>query len=310
MACALPSPGSTGRSRHQIDPKAAPHDALRVAARDTTEPPNVNAVLSALRSDVREMAHEQIEYRDLLLTIVRRDLLLRYKQTVMGFGWAVFMPVLNTVIFSVIFMRVAPLETGLPYPLFAFAGLLPWNFLASSLRFSVVSLTSNAPLVTKVYFPREIFPFSAVIVSLVDFLVASTVLAALMIYYRVELTAAVLFMPVVLVVQIAFTAGCAMLLAMANLFYRDVKYLFEILLTLWMFATAVVYPIDRVGGRLGWLLSLNPMTPIIEAYRDVLLRGTLPAAGPFAYAAAASLVVLLGGWLVFHRAEFKFAESI
>ena len=108
-------------------------------------------------------------YRELLGQIVKRDLLLRYKQTVMGFGWAVFMPLVNTAVFSVIFTRVAPIDTAVPYPLFAFCGFLFWNFFASSLRFSVLSLTSNANLVTKVYFPREIFPFSAVLVCLVDF---------------------------------------------------------------------------------------------------------------------------------------------
>jgi ABC-type polysaccharide/polyol phosphate export permease len=125
--------------------------------------------MTGLWRDVREMFSEQIEYRELLRQMALRDLLLRYKQTVMGFAWAVFMPLLNTVIFSIVFMRVAPVETTLPYPLFAYCGLLAWNFFASSLRFSVTSLTTNVVLVTKVYFPREIFPFSTIVVSLVDF---------------------------------------------------------------------------------------------------------------------------------------------
>src|SRR5436189_365122 len=113
------------------------------------------------RRDVRELLLEQVEYRELLTRIIVRDLLLRYKQTVMGFGWAIFMPLVNTVVFSVIFTRVAPISVGVPYPLFAYCGLFTWNFFASSLRFSVSSLTGNTNLVTKVYFPREIFPFSA-----------------------------------------------------------------------------------------------------------------------------------------------------
>ena len=122
-------------------------------------------------SILMEVVAEQWEYRELLVRMTARDLLLRYKQTVMGFGWAIFMPLVNTAIFSVIFTRVAPIDVGMPYPLFAFCGLVAWNFFASSLRFSVTSLTSNPSLVTKVYFPREIFPFSAVLVSLVDFAV-------------------------------------------------------------------------------------------------------------------------------------------
>jgi ABC-type polysaccharide/polyol phosphate export permease len=261
-------------------------------------------------TDVREMVGEQIEYRELLVRMIARDLLLRYKQTAMGFGWAIFMPLVNTAVFSVIFTRVAPIDTGVPYPLFAFCGLLVWNCFASAQRFAVVSLTSNSTLVTKIYCPREIFPFAVVVVSLVDFAVAALVLVAMMAYYRVPPAASWMLLPLVVFVHTAFTTGVALLLAMANLFYRDVKYLFEIVLTVWMFASSVVYPIDRVGGRLAVLLQLNPMTPIIDAYRAVLLHGSAPAAVPFAAAAAASLAVLAIGWLSFHRAEFRFAENI
>ncbi len=265
---------------------------------------------STLLTDVRDMLREQIEYREVLWRITRRDLLLRYKQTVMGFGWAVVMPVVNMVVFSVIFTRVAPLATPVPYPVFAYVGLLPWNLFAGSLKFAATSLTGNTTLVTKVYFPREVFPFSAVLVSIVDFAVAASVLAALMVYYGIGVSRAIVFVPVIIVVQIAFTAGVALLLAMSTLFYRDVKYLFDIVLTVWMFATSVVYPVDRVGGRLGFFLQLNPMTAIIDAYRSVLLYGQLPAAGPFGWAAAVSIVTLGGAWLVFHRAEFRFAEQV
>src|SRR4029453_18490523 len=116
------------------------------------------AGMSALASDLREMVAELVEYRELLAQMTRRDLILRYKQTIMGFGWAVFMPLVNTAVFSVIFTRVAPIDTGVPYPLFAYCGLLAWNFSASTMRFAVNSLVSNMNLVTKVYFPRELFP--------------------------------------------------------------------------------------------------------------------------------------------------------
>src|SRR5512143_318657 len=129
------------------------------------------AALPALRDDLREMVAELIQYRELLASLTRRDLLLRYKQTVMGFGWSILMPVTYMVIFSLIFTRVVKLDTGVPYPIYAYTGLLPWNFFASSLRFAVISLTSNSTLVTKVYFPREILPFSVILVSLVDFAV-------------------------------------------------------------------------------------------------------------------------------------------
>lgn len=255
------------------------------------------------------MLREQVEYRELLYRMTARDLLVRYKQSVMGFGWAVFMPLVNTVLFSVVFTRVAVLETDVPYPVFAYTGLLFWNCFASSLRFAVTSLSSNAVLVTKIYFPREIFPFSAILVSLVDLAVGSTILIGLMIYYQIPPTPMLVWLPVLLLVQVIFTAGIGLVIAMANLFLRDVKYLFEIVLTVWMFATSVIYPLDAVGGTLGSLLRLNPMTPVIDGYRAVLLRGQPPAIAGLAVAACLALVTLAVGWLVFHRSEYQFAEN-
>ena len=227
----------------------------------------------------------------------------------MGFGWAIFMPVVNTAVFSVIFTRVAPIDVHVPYPVFAYCGLLAWNFFASSLRFSVTSLTGNVSLVTKVYFPREIFPFSAVIVCAVDFLVGAVLLIGLLAYYKIGVSWSVLFVPLILIVQIAFTSAVSLSLAMANLFYRDVKYLFEVVITVWMFATSVLYPIDLIGGRIGLVMRLNPMTVIIDAYRAALLLGTPPAA-EFWTTGVISFGLLAIAWLVFHRAEFEFAENV
>ncbi|MGH9387906.1 MAG: ABC transporter permease [Vicinamibacterales bacterium] len=265
--------------------------------------------MRALFADVREMLQEQVDYRELLLRMTARDLLIRYKQAVMGFAWAVFMPLVNTAVFSVIFTRVTQLQTPVPYPVFAFCGLWAWSFFASSLRFSVTSLTSNATLVSKVYFPREIFPFSAVIVCFVDFVVGSVVLAGLMLWYQIPVGVELLWLPAVIVVQVMFTTSVGLLLAMGNLYYRDVKYLFEVVITVWMFSTSVIYPVDQIAGTLGLMLRLNPMTPIIDAYRAVLLLGEAPSAA-FGAAAAFSVVALLGSWLLFHRTEFQFAENI
>ena len=270
----------------------------------------MKGLFGRIRSDIREMLQEQVEFRELLFRMTARDLLLRYKQTAMGFGWAIFMPLINTAIFSVVFTRVAPIDTGLPYPLYAYTGLLAWNFMASSLRFAVTSLTGNGNLVTKIYFPREIFPFTAVIVALVDAAIGSTVLIGLMAWYGIWGGWAMLLLPIVVLVHVMFTAGIALLLAMSHLFFRDVKYLFDVVVSVAMFATSVVYPIERVGGLTGRLLALNPVNAIIDAYRAVLLRGTLPPAGPLAFAAGFSAVLLMGAWIVFHRGELTFAENI
>ena len=260
-------------------------------------------------SVLAEIISEQWEYRELLVRMTARDLLLRYKQTVMGFGWAIFMPLVNTAIFSVIFTRVAVIDVGGPYPVYAFCGLVAWNFFSSALRFSVTSLTSNPSLVTKVYFPREIFPFSAVLVSLVDFAVSALVLGALMLYYRIDVGWPLLLLPVVVAGQVIFTLAAALLVSMANLFYRDVKYLFEIVIAVWMFATSVVYPIGRVGGRLGAVLALNPMTHLIDAFRAVLIE-CRPPDRAFFVTVAASFVLFCGAWVAFHLSEFDFAENL
>ncbi|PYR93366.1 MAG: phosphate ABC transporter permease [Acidobacteria bacterium] len=264
---------------------------------------------TSVLGDLRDMVYEQFEYREVLRQMTLRDLTLRYKQTVMGFGWAVLMPLVNTAVFSVIFTRVAPLDVGMAYPLYAFCGLLAWNFFASALRFSVTSLTSNQILVSKIYFPREIFPIAAVLVALVDFAVAMVPLAALMAYYHVPVGASLVLLPVVIAIHVIFTAAIGLLLAMGNLFYRDVKYLFEVAITVWMFATSVLYPVERVGGRLGTLLGLNPMTAVIDAYRSVLLLGTWPSSA-LTSAAIVSIALLAMAWFAFHRAEFAFAEHL
>jgi ABC-type polysaccharide/polyol phosphate export permease len=256
------------------------------------------------------MVREQAEYIELLRAIVRRDLSLRYRNAILGFGWAVFAPLLQVIVFTLVFTRVAPLDTGMPYPVYAYAGLLVWTMFASALRAAASSLTANPDLVTKVYFPREVLPFSAVLVAVLDFAVASVVMALLMAYYDVGVGWSLLFLPIVVLVHVAFTAGVALIVAMAHLFYADVKYVFELVLLVWMFGSSVLYPIDGMGGTLGVIMRLNPMTPIIEAYRDVLLRNTLPASGPFVGVAVVAVLTLGLGWLLFHRAEFRFAEEI
>ncbi len=264
----------------------------------------------ALWQDLREMVHEQAQYRDLLVQMVKRDLTLRYKQTFMGAAWAIFMPLLNTVVFSIVFMRVARIDVGMPYPVYAYSGLVAWNLFASSLRLCITSLTSNAGLVTKVYFPREIFPVSIVIVSLVDFAVANLVLLALMAFYGILPSTSMLYVPIVILVHVTFTIAVGLIVAMANLFYRDVKYIFEVLLAVWMFATSVLYPVRLIGGRIAQLMYLNPMTPIVDGYRKAMLMGENPLTPAFGVTAAVACVAFVAAWIFFHRAEYTFAENV
>ncbi len=264
--------------------------------------------LIRLRDEVREIVAELIEFHELAYEITRRDLRLRYKQTVMGLCWAICIPVVNMLLFSMVFTRIVRIETGYPYAIFAYTGLLPWTLFAASLRFAASSVTGSAGLIRKVYFPREILPYSAILVCLVDFLVAALVLVGLLVYYRIAVQWTALLVPALLIVQLILTAGIALILAMGNLFFRDVKYLTELGITVWMFATPVVYPVDQVGGTLGRALRFNPMTPIIEGYRAVLLRGEYPAVTPLVLSTAIAVTVFVVAAIGFHRAEAHFAE--
>ena len=272
--------------------------------------PTTEVVTRSALLDFRDACAEQVQYRDLLLQLATRDLLLRYKQTAIGIAWALFVPLLNTLIFSLLFTRVAPIRTTVPYPLFAYIGLVAWNLTAAALRSATTSLTSNPTLVSKVYFPREVFPFAALLVSLVDTVVACVILVGMMLLYHIVPGPYVLLVPAVLAVQLVFTAALGLLLAMANLFYRDVKYLFDAVLTIWMLASSVVYPIGIVGGRLGRLMMWNPMAVIIDAYRALMFGSVLPPIAPLIVIGAGSLLLLMIAWVMFHRSEFVFAERI
>ena len=265
--------------------------------------------MKALIRDVKEMFTELFHYRELVLGIVRRDILVRYRKTALGVGWALFTPVVNMIVFTIIFTRVAKLEMDVPYPIFSYTGLLPWTLFASSLKNGVNSLLNGKNLITKVYFPREILPLSSVAVSLIDFAIGSLLLAVLMAYYQVPPAKTLWFVPVLVAVQVMFAAAIALLISMANLWFRDVKYVFDVIIQLWMFATPVVYPVRNIGEPLQSLLMLNPMAPIIDGYRSVIISGRLPDMAPIAAVAAASLVLLACAWLTFHRAEYRFAEN-
>lgn len=266
--------------------------------------------MGRLLNDVRELLREQVQYHELLFRLTERDVKVRYKQSLLGFGWAIFMPLFNTALFSIIFTQVAPLDSGdIPYPVYAYTGLMFWNAFATAVRSASTSLSGNAVFVTKIYFPREILPFSIILGSLVDLAVSATILVLLMIYYGIAPAPTVLLVPFILLVQVAFTAAVSLVVSMANLYLRDVKYIFEVVVSMWMFATSVVYPVEAVSGRIGTVLQWNPLTPIIGAYRRAIFEGLWPDER-LVVVAVGTLIFLGVSWVLFHRAEFKFAEFV
>jgi len=267
------------------------------------------------------MFAELIRYRELLYSLTLREIRVRYKQSFLGVLWALFVPLSMMLIFTFVFTRALKIEgrldlDGMPYAVFAYLGLLPWTFFSASLTGAVNSLVANQGLVTKVYCPREAFPIACVASSAFDLLIASTLLLGIIGYFHFysewtfTLYASILFVPVVFVVQIMFTLGLAFLLSMGNLFYRDVRYLFSVGIYLWMFVTSVIYPLESSNPFYSFLISLNPMTPLIGAYRDCIIGGQIPWNGSFLYAATVAVAFFFGAWALFHRTEPKFAEYI
>lgn len=263
---------------------------------------------------------ELIRYRELLLSLTWRDLRVRYKQSVLGIGWAILLPLSMMLVFTFVFTRAinatSVLRMDMPYALYAYTGLVPWTFFSVSLGSCVTSLVANRNLVTKVYFPREVFPLSCVASSFVDFCIAMSVLIGLMGYFHWSgqwtfvAHATLLFIPLVVVVQVVLTIGIGMFLAMANLFYRDVRQVFSVVIQLWMFVSAVVVPVPQDGSWLARLIAVNPLVPLFGAYRDCIIHGRWPCTSSFLYTTVVALIVLVTGWFCFRRASYRFAEYI
>ncbi len=257
-----------------------------------------------LTKDFREV----LSYRELIFALGMREIRVRFKHTLLGVAWALVMPLSLMAVFTFVFTRVARVETGtVPYPVFVYLGLVPWQLHATILNQSARSLVDNRNLVTKVYFAREVLPLSTVLSALVDFAIASLLVAVLMAAFGLAPGPGILLLPLVMAIQLALGVGCALFLSGLNLLYRDVQYVLQVLTLLWMFASSVVYPIP-VTGAAGWLVWLNPMTPILDAYRSLVLSPHIVLHPSLAVAAGISLALLLLGWRWFRRAERRFGE--
>ena len=255
------------------------------------------------------------EYRELLYFLVWRDLKVRYKQTVLGAAWIVLQPVVSMVVFSLLFGGLLKVPSGgVPYPIFAYAALLPWNYFASSLTRSSQSLVGSAHLITKVYFPRLIIPISGVLSGLVDFAIAFLVLAAMMVYYGIAPTPAVALLPAFQLLALLTALGFGLWLSALNVRYRDVNYLVPYLVQVWMYVTPVIYGTTLIPERFRFLLALNPMTGVVEGFRWALLGTHLedatPPGGLFALSIAIALAVLVSGAVFFRNTERTFADIV
>lgn len=256
---------------------------------------------------LRELARS----RELLYQWTRREFRVRYSQSYLGAAWAILQPLSLMLIFSLVFSLFIRVPTNdIPYPVLAYSALLPWTFFANALSFAIPSLVSNFNLVGKIYFPREILPLAAIIVSFIDFLIASIVFGLLLIYYHISLGSAVVLLPLLILIQITLTFGITLLASAFNVFYRDVRFLIPLVLQLWMYLSPIIYPTDIVPERFRAFYFLNPMATLIAAYQRIIFYNEMPD-WPYVFLAGlVSILLLIVAFRYFKRSETRFADLI
>lgn len=249
--------------------------------------------------------------RDLLWAWTTRNIRARYQQSALGWLWAIVQPGVQVIIYTVIFTRFVPVDTGgIPYPIFSFVAVTPWTLLSASLADMSQTLVANMNLVTKIYFPREVLPVSALLARMLDFGVALCLLILLMVFYRMPaFPTGWLFLPLILIIQLVLILGLGLASAAANVFFRDVQSLIALGLQVWFYASPIIYPAAKVPESIRPFYFLNPMAGVIEAYRDVLLNGRLPGTYLVVSAVMAVLVFVIGYWF-FKRVEFQIADIV
>jgi lipopolysaccharide transport system permease protein len=281
---------------HQVPPDGLPEEPLVVI-----EP---NKGWSALD------LHDLWSFRELLYFLTWRDVKVRYKQTELGVAWAIIQPLFTMLIFTLFFGRLAGVPSdNIPYPIFAFAGLTAWTFFANAITQSGNSLVGSAHLITKVYFPRMIIPGAAVAAGLVDFAISFVMLALMMIYYRIGITLNILMLPALVLLTTLLALGMGMWMSALNVKYRDIRFALPFMVQLWMYLSPIIYPTSFLPAKLRSLLTLNPMTGIIEGYRSALFG--LPFNWiALAASAVITLILLIYASYSFRRMEKSFADIV
>jgi lipopolysaccharide transport system permease protein len=284
------------------------HD-MEIAAGNTSRKPSV--VIQSRKRIFQLDLSEVWRYRELLYFMVWRDTIIRYKQTAIGASWAIIQPLIQMVIFTLIFGKLAKIPTdGVPYPVFAFTGLLPWTYFSQALARGSNSVVGSSNLITKIYFPRLLIPLAATAAPAVDFIFTFVVLLVLMAWFHIAPTWGLLALPLFL--GLAFLTAMAMTLWLSSLDvrYRDIGYIVPFLIQIWMYASPVVYPVSVIPEKWRLIYSLNPMAGVIEGFRWALLGKGSPDLMVIAISSAMVLVLLLGGIVYFKQMERTFADVI
>jgi homopolymeric O-antigen transport system permease protein len=249
-------------------------------------------------------------YRELLYLLTWRDVKVRYKQTLLGATWAVIQPLCTMLIFTLFFGKLAGIPSnGVPYAIFAYAGLLPWTFFSNAVTNSSNSLVGSANLITKIYFPRMMIPGAAVAAGLVDLAIAFIILIGLMIFYGVGVGSNILILPLLIVLTTLLATGVGMWMSALNVKYRDIRYALPFLIQLWMFLSPIIYPLSMVPEKWRWVLMLNPLTGVVEGFRSALFSSPFNWVA-LALSAGITLLLLISSAYAFRRMERNFADVI
>ncbi|MFI5205614.1 MAG: ABC transporter permease [Candidatus Paceibacterales bacterium] len=256
-------------------------------------------------------ARELWQFRELLFFLVWRDIKIRYKQTLIGAAWAVFQPVLTMLVFSVIFGNLLKTPSdGIPYPLFSFAALIPWQLFSRALSDSANSLINNQQMVTKIYFPRLFLPASSILGGILDFGISMLVLFAMMFFYKVKITWAIFTLPLFLLLAVLTSLAVGIWLSALNVKYRDVKYVLPFLLQIWLYATPIAYSTQIIPEKWRFIAGLNPMTGVVNGFRWALLGQTSETSTLLGVSVAIILFLFITGLLYFQYMEQTFADIV
>ncbi len=280
----------------------------------SVEAPSPNQIVTDIRPD-RGWLDLDLgavwRFRELLQVLVMRDLQVLYKQALLGAGWAILQPLFAVIIFSIIFGYIVRMPSeGVPYPLFAFAGVLPWTYFAEAVRRSGVGLVTDAELVRKIYFPRLIMPLANVVSPLVDFCIAFVVLLVVMAFYGIAPNVKMLVIPLLMVVAALLALSIGLWLAPINVRFRDIKHTLPFMIQIWMYASPIVYPLSMVPEQWRMLYSLNPMVGVIEGFRWAVFGQGAPNFMALGMSAIIIVVLMVGGLIFFRRMERTFADVI
>ncbi len=250
-------------------------------------------------------------FRELLYFLTKRDIQVRYRQTLLGGIWAVLQPFVTMIVFSFFFGRLAQMPSdGIPYPIFVYAGLLPWIYFANAIAFAGNSLVQNSNLVRKVYFPRLLVPFGTILSGLLDFLIAFGILGLMMLYYRIMPGWQILLVPLLMLTLVLCAVGIGLWLSALNVFYRDIRYAIPFVIQVWLFVSPIIYPASMVGAKGKYLLALNPVSGVIQAFRSCLLGKPELDLIALGISIIMTGIFLLSGLLYFQKAERLFADLI